>query len=474
MPDGLGTVAEEVAGSTASRMGKPLGEHAAARRITLAAANATAQGGKASRRWTAESIATLGETIEPRGNTDGMPIPELNPHVPARYDSTDADLASVDGVLSTTRSVRLRLDLEREVPHDLVLDCIDVAEQAPGGGNQASRRWLVIRDQAQRQTLAEMYHSIVGGFMQQGRDATAGTGHPMERVMKSAYHLAERLGEVPVIVIPCVWGVHDNSGKPGLFDSVLQSAWSFCLAARARGLATAWTTAILDQEDKLREVLGIPEGVTPVALLPLAWSKGTEFGAVRRRRAQEIAYIDGWGRTWEELSASSEGRRLREGPGATVEIDIDASAERVWEIVSDINAGADFSEEFVRAEWVPGCDGPALGAKFIGYNQHPAIGEWNLDLTITEYEPNVLFGWVTGETPETAGARWRYEIDVLHGRRCRLRHTVRLGPGPSGLTAAIEAMPDKTSRILSRRQDEHLANMTRCVEGIKALAENNS
>ncbi|MYA25626.1 MAG: hypothetical protein F4091_14195 [Acidimicrobiales bacterium] len=416
-------------------------------------------------------LITLGETIECGGNTGGMPTPELNPHVPARYDTAAVDLASVDGVLSTTRSVRLRLDLEREVPHDVVLDCIDVAEQGPGGGNQASRRWLLIRDPAQRQAIGDMYNSIVGAFMQRGRDATAGTGHPMEQVMKSAFHLAEHLAEVPVIVIPCVWGVHDDSGKPGLFDSVLQSAWSFCLAARARGLATAWTTAILNKEDELRDVLGIPEGVTPVALLPLAYAKGTEFGSVPRRRANEIAYVDGWGLTWEARGDESAARSLGEGPGATVEVDIDAPAERVWEIVSDINAGADFSEEFLRAEWAPGYDGPAAGAKFIGHNQHPAIGEWNIDLTVTEYEPNVLFGWATGETDEVAGARWRYEIDVLHGQRCRLRHTVRIGPGESGLTMAITAMPDKEPRILSRRQDEHLANMTRCVEGIKALAE---
>ncbi len=400
-----------------------------------------------------------------------MPTPELNPHVPARYDTAGVDLPSVDGVLSTTRSVRLRLDLERDVPHDVVLDCIDVAEQGPGGGNQASRRWLLVRDPAQRQAIGEMYGSIVGTFMARGRDATAGTGHPMEQVMKSASHLAEHLGEVPVIVIPCVWGVHDDSGKPGLFDSVLQSAWSFCLAARARGMATAWTTAILNKEDELRELLGIPDGVTPVALLPLAYAKGTEFGAVARRRANEIAYIDGWGRTWEHRGDEATARAMGEGPGATFEMDIDASPERLWEIVSDISVGANFSEEFVGAEWAPGYDSPAVGAKFIGHNRHPAIGEWDMELTVTECEPNVLFGWATGDSDDTAGARWRYEIDHLHGQRSRLRHTVRLGPGPSGLTAAVEAMPDKEPRIISRRQSEHLANMKRCIEGIKALAE---
>lgn len=418
-----------------------------------------------------EGLVTFGETIDCNGNTDGMPTPKLNPHVPARYDTADVDLASIDGVLSTTRSVRLRLDLEREIPHDLIEDCIDVAEQGPGGGNQASRRWLLIRDPARRQAIGDMYSSIVGSFMQRGRDATAGTGHPMEQVMKSAAHLSEHLADVPVIVIPCVWGTHDNSGKPGLFDSVLQSAWSFCLAARARGLATAWTTAILNKEDELRELLGIPDGVTPIALLPLAWAKGTEFGAVPRRRANEIAYVDGWGRTWEDRGDESDARTMGECPGATVEMDIDASPERLWEIVSDINTGAAFSEEFVRAQWAPGHDGPAPGAKFIGHNQHPALGEWQMDLTVTECEPNVLFGWATGDSDDTAGARWRYEIDHLHGQRSRLRHTVRLGPGPSGLTAAVESMPDKEPRIISRRQSEHLANMARCVEGIKALAE---
>jgi hypothetical protein len=83
----------------------------------------------------------------------------------------------------------------------------------------------------------------------------------------------------------------------------------------------------------------------------------------------------------------------------------------------------------------------------------------------------VVFGWAVGDSEDTGAARWRYEIDMLHGQRCRLRHTVRLGPGPSGLTPAIEAMPDKETKIISRRQQEHLANIQRCVEGVKALAE---
>ncbi len=400
-----------------------------------------------------------------------MSQPQLNPHVPARYDVTNVDLTSVDGVLSTTRSVRLRLDCDRPLPNDLITDCIDIAEQGPGGGNQSSRRWLVIRDPEQRKALGDMYYSIVGEFMGKGRDATAGTDHPMESVMKSAAHLAENLADVPAIVIPCVWGLHDNSGKPGLFDSVLQCAWSFCLAARARGLATAWTTAILNKEPELRELLGIPDGVTPVALLPVAYSKGTEFGAVPRRRSPEITYFDHWGHTYETRDETVS-RSISEGPGSTVEVDIDASPERVWELVSDINVGAKFSEEFVGAEWDDPASEPSVGAKFTGHNQHLAIGEWDVNLTVTQWEPNVAFGWASGDSEQTAGARWRWEIDWLHGQRTRLRHTVRIGPGESGLSAAIEAMPDKEARIIFRRQQEHLGNMKRCVEGIKELAEN--
>ncbi|MFT5530017.1 MAG: nitroreductase [Candidatus Poriferisodalaceae bacterium] len=395
----------------------------------------------------------------------------LNAHVPDRYDAASIDLASLDGVLSTTRSVRLRLDLDRELDNELILDCIDLAEQAPGGGNQSSRRWLIIREPGQKQAIADLYMEAAGRWMVEARDQLEGSDNPNAPTMRSAAHLAERLADVPAIVIPCIWGRHDNSKKPGLFDSVIQSAWSFCLAARGRGLATAWTSAILQKEDDLRDLLDIPDDVTPIALLPVAWSKGTDYAAVPRRRAAEIAYFDGWGRTYEQRN-DSEARSMSEGPGASVEIDVDASASAVWDLINDINISARFSEEFQGAEFVEGFDAPAAGVQFVGTNQHPAIGDWQTTSTITEHEPELRFGWAVGESEADAAARWRYEIDVLHGQRCRLRQTVRLGPGPSGLTTAIETMPDKQARILARRQEEHLANMQRCVEGIKMLAEN--
>ena len=399
-----------------------------------------------------------------------MTSPQSRKHVPSRYDVSDVDLESIDGVLSTTRSVRLRLDLDRSVPNELILDCIDVAEQGPGGGNQSSRRWLIIRDPEQKKRLAELYWESAGKWMDSARDKLAGTAHRNTNVMRSAAHLAENLDQVPALVIPCIWGVHDDSKKPGLFDSVVQSAWSFCLAARARGLATAWTTAILNNDEEIRDVLGIPEGVTPIALLPLAFSIGGDFASVPRRLAEEVTYFDNWGHTW-EFRDDDQTRSITEGPGVTVEVDVDAPPERVWSLVSDISIAAQFSEEFQGAGWAESFDTPELGAQFIGTNQHPKIGEWQTTSTITELVENERFGWAVGTDEVSAAARWRWEIDELHGHRCRLRHTVRLGPGPSGLTPAIEAMPDKETLIIARRQEEHLANMKRCVNGIKALAE---
>ena len=151
--------------------------------------------------------------------------------------------AVVDEALATTRAVRRRLDLGRDVDDEIILECIDIAEQAPTGGNQGSRRWLIVRDPELKQRLAQMYRDVIGNRMIEARDRLAGTGDRRERTVRSSAHLAEHLGEVPAIVIPVILGRHDGSGRPGLFDSVIQSAWSFCVALRARGLGTVWTTA---------------------------------------------------------------------------------------------------------------------------------------------------------------------------------------------------------------------------------------
>lgn len=170
---------------------------------------------------------------------------------------------------------------------------------------------------------------------------------------------------------------------------------------------------------------------------------------------------------WTFRRGPSDPVRFEDGPGTVVEITVAADVDRVWALVTDIDMPARFSEEFLGAEWLT--DGPALGARFVGRNQHPAIGEWQTESTVVEHEPPRTFAWAVGGA-EDPGATWRY---VLEGddRETSLRFEVTLGPGLSGTTMAIASMPDKEDRIIHRRISELNANMRRTVEGIKAAAE---
>ena len=376
------------------------------------------------------------------------------------------DPVAVDYVLTTTRSVRKRLDLERPVDPQLILDCIDVAEQAPTGGNQASRRWIVIDDPQRKKQLADLYRDAAADFIVGARDQLAGTDHPQAKVMESAAYLLDHLAEVPAIVIPTIIGRHDNSGRPGLFDSVIQAAWSFCLALRARGLGTAWVTAVFARERELKELLGIPDDMTEVVMLPVAHTIGTDFRRAARRPAREITYFNTYGHTFER--GPTQPATFADGAGGHVEIDVNAAAEELWPLVTDIGFGAEHSEEFLGAEWVD-ATGPQLGARFIGRNQHPAIGEWEVECFVDAFEPNRLFGWCTGD-PDNPGARWRFELEPIAGGT-RLRHAMTIGPGPSGLTHAIESMPAKQQKILHRRIAEHRPNMERIIKAMKTCAE---
>jgi nitroreductase len=383
-------------------------------------------------------------------------------------------LREIDEVLATTRAVRRRLDLNRDVLDEVLLECIDLAEQAPTGANQSSRRWMVVRDPARKEALARLYRDAGGQFIIDAAEKVAGSGHPNEAVTLSGAYLAQHLGEVPAIVIPTIWGVHDNSGRPGLFDSVIQAAWSFCLALRARGLGTAWTTVHLGKASEVAELLGIPQGVTQIVLLPVAWTTGADFKPAPRRPAEEITYFDAWGNTLATRRGSSgpgqQSVRMADGPGVVGEIEIDAPRERVWQLVSDIGVPARFSSELQEAHWAEGCDGPRLGARFVGRNSHPAAGDWETTSYVVACATPKVFAWNVGD-PQTPGASWRFELEPLHGGRTRLRQSVVLGPGPSGITMVIDAHPELEERVLARRRDEHRANIAATLAGIRALAE---
>ena len=377
------------------------------------------------------------------------------------------DVDSVDHALTTTRAVRLRLDLEREVDNQIIYDCIDIAEQAPSGGNQGSRRWIVVRDPEMKAKLAELYMDAAGQWMIEARDKLDGSEHPQRKVMASAAHLAEHLAEVPAIVIPTVIGVHDGSGRPGLFDSVIQSVWSFCVALRARGLGTSWTTAILAKDAELRGLLGVPEANTQIAMIPVAWTKGTDFKLAPRFPARDITFIDGAHTTWQ--SGPSEPPSLADGPGTVAEVDIKASAAVVWKYVTDVGFPAGFSDELQSATWDEGVDGPELGATFTGTNRNDYMGEWQITSTVDRFEPHREFGWATVDV-DNPGARWWFELSSIAGAT-RLRYRVVLGPGPSGLSAAIEGRPDKVARIIANRTRSLQENMRRVVDGVKVAAE---
>ena len=205
------------------------------------------------------------------------------------------DLEQVDALLSTTRAVRKRLDLDREVPDDVLLECLQLAVQAPTGSNRQSWRWMIIRDQAKKDALAEMYNRAAGDYLKDAAK-TADPGTQTGRVMDSANYLAENLGRVPVMVIPLIIGrVEDtpNSGA-GLFGSIIPAMWSFQLALRSRGLGSCLTTIHLGLESEAAELLGIPPHMTQAGLLPVAYTKGTDFKPAERPPVSEITYLDSY------------------------------------------------------------------------------------------------------------------------------------------------------------------------------------
>jgi nitroreductase len=373
---------------------------------------------------------------------------------------------SVDHVLRTTRSVRTRLDLARPVSDESLFECIDLAEQAPTGGNISSRRWMVVRDPETKVALADLYRQAGGQGIIELADRLEGTGHGSERVMASGAHLARHLQEVPAIVIACIWGSHDGSGRPGLFDSVLQAAWSFCLAARARGLGTAWTTIHLNRAQEVADLLGIPDGVTQVVLLPVAHTIGTEFRPARRRPAQEITYFDRWGYTRQQPSADGLAH-LDDLVGVTVEIDIAAKPSAVWALVSDVATPARFGGELQRVEWLD--PEPVVGARFVGHNRLDGVGEWATTCWVSRLEPERVFAWNVVD-PDQPGAQWSFELEPI-GRTVRLRQRVVMGPGVSGTSAMIRKRPEREQPILERRLAQLKAAMQATVTGIRDMAE---
>jgi len=380
------------------------------------------------------------------------------------------DLEQTDALLNTTRAVRKRLDFERHVPDELILRCIELAEQAPSGGDISSRRWLVVRDQEIKKQLADLYRAAGGTSIIETAEQRRGSDHPKQKVLESAAHLAANLERVPALVLATVWGVHDGSGKPGLFDSVIQAAWSFCLALRSRGLGSAWTTMHLGKSKEIADLLGIPKGVSQVVLLPVAWTIGTDFKPATRRPASEVVWFDRWGYTKEQSGEVDS--LIAAGPGVTVEIDIAAPPERVWEFISDINISARFGKEFRGADWIDS-DGPKEGALFQGRNRRTDVNrEWETRSWVVECDAPNVFAWNVNDRDEPS-AKWRFELEKIPGGT-RLRQRFILGQRLSATGTAMVENPEQAGQILASRQEQHRGNMMLNLQGIKELAEQGS
>ncbi|MFV0526693.1 MAG: nitroreductase family protein [Acidimicrobiales bacterium] len=207
----------------------------------------------------------------------------------------DFDLHQIDTLLTTTRAVRKRLDLEREVPDDVLLECLRLAVQAPTGSNRQGWRWLFVRDPATKAALADMYNRAGRSYLEESAK-TVEDGSQTGRVMDSALYLADHMAEVPVLLIPLIVGrVEDNAGMgAGLFGSIFPAVWSYQLALRSRGLGSCLTTLHLAHEQEAAELLGIPAHMTQAGLLPVAYTRGTDFKPASRPPVEEIAYLDGY------------------------------------------------------------------------------------------------------------------------------------------------------------------------------------
>ncbi len=206
------------------------------------------------------------------------------------------DIASVDELLTTTRSVRRRLDLTRPVGRDVIMECLQLAMQAPTSSNAQDWRWLVITDADKRAAIAEIYRSIGVHYLPQM--AASESDPQTRRVLNSALTLTDTLAEVPVHVIPCLQRRFDGNDAvvaSSAWASIIPAGWSFMLALRSRGLGSVWTTMHLAKEREVAELLGIPDTVTQAALFPVAYTIGTDFKPAARPPAESITFWDGWG-----------------------------------------------------------------------------------------------------------------------------------------------------------------------------------
>jgi len=209
------------------------------------------------------------------------------------------DPDSVDIALTTTRSVRRRIDWERPVEPEVIERCIDIATQAPTGLDREAWRFLVIRDPERKRRMAELYRRSLAELTGLRAEYARRTGSRPPALRQAHRDLADRLHEMPVLILVCMLGRPDDSlaRQVGFYGSILPAAWSLMVALRARGLGATWTSLHLVEERATAELLGIPEDVSQTVLLPVGYTRDAVLKPAPRRRAGEVTYWDEWGRS---------------------------------------------------------------------------------------------------------------------------------------------------------------------------------
>jgi len=203
---------------------------------------------------------------------------------------------SPDELLSTTRAVRRRLDVSRPVEREVLEECFRLAQQAPTASFRQNWHFLVVTEPEGRAALGELWREGARAYVARPEHASA-TGQ-LARILDAVRHLIEHIDEVPVHVIPCIEGRTEDEPtrvQSSKWASIIPAAWSFMLAARARGLGSVWTSFHLAREREAAELLGIPyEQVMQAALIPVAYTFGTDFKAGPRRPLDTVLHWDAW------------------------------------------------------------------------------------------------------------------------------------------------------------------------------------
>ncbi|MFZ4720032.1 MAG: nitroreductase family protein [Ilumatobacteraceae bacterium] len=208
---------------------------------------------------------------------------------------TGFDLAEVDRLLSTTKQVRQRLDLTRPVPYDVLLECIELAGHAPMGGNLERNRWMIIDDPDTKAAIGVRFADVGRPYLAANSEIRG--DDRSQRVIGSANFLVDHFAEVPAFVLSMRLDrppLESQGHSAAYYGSVLPGVWSFQLAARSRGIGSAWTTFHLDHEEEIAALLGIPPTVTQVCLLAVGYYTGDTFHPAPRRPAAEVTFLNRW------------------------------------------------------------------------------------------------------------------------------------------------------------------------------------